>query len=114
MRRELNRIEKTTITGVPTAVRESLEKSVSFLKEGKARLEKTIREHIDQHPELLFDKIGQARPGLKLDLGQEDLEVFLNQPVEDGFFGTPPLVVDAFSGRRRLISQIQGCIAVSS
>ena len=50
MRRELNRIEKATITGVPTAVRESLEKSVSFLKEEKVRLEKTIREHIDQHP----------------------------------------------------------------
>ena len=56
MRRELNRIEKTTITGVPTAVRGSLEKSVSFLKEEKARLEKTIREHIDQHPTLKQDR----------------------------------------------------------
>ena len=56
MRRELNRIEKTTITGVPTAVRESLEKSVSFLKEQKGRLEKTIREHIDKHPTLKQDR----------------------------------------------------------
>ncbi|MGH8609996.1 MAG: hypothetical protein ACREX9_22080 [Gammaproteobacteria bacterium] len=29
--------------------------------------------------ELLFDKLWLARPGLKLDLGQEGLEVFLYQ-----------------------------------
>ena len=56
MRRELNRIEKTTITDVPTAVRESLEKSVSFLKVEQVRLEKTIREHIDQHLTLKQDR----------------------------------------------------------
>ncbi len=32
--------------------------------------------------ELLFDKLWQARPGLKLDLGKESLEVFLYQLVE--------------------------------
>ena len=46
--------------------------------------------------ELLFAKIGQPRPGLKLDLSQKRLKVFLNQLVEDGFFGTPPLVVNGF------------------
>ncbi|MGH8651895.1 MAG: hypothetical protein ACREYE_06790 [Gammaproteobacteria bacterium] len=69
--------------------------------------------HIPERPfdrlrtgvELRFDKIRQPRPSLKLDLGQEDFEVFLDQLVEDGFFGTPPLVVDAFSRRRKL-----GCL----
>ena len=41
--------------------------------------------------ELLFDKLWQARAGLKLDVGQEGLEVFLYQLVEGGVFGTPPL-----------------------
>lgn len=45
--------------------------------------------------EFVFDKLGQSRPGLTLDLGQEGLEVFLYQLVEGGVFGTPPLVVDA-------------------
>jgi|GEM_PF-1943680 len=58
--------------------------------------------HCREGIELLFDKLGQARPGLKLDLGQKGLKVFLNQLVKDGFFGAPPLVVDAFSGRRWL------------
>jgi len=52
--------------------------------------------------EFLFDKIGQSRPGLKLDLGQEGLEVFLYQLVERGFFGTPPFVVVAPSRGRGL------------
>ncbi len=52
--------------------------------------------------EFRFDKLGQARPGLKLDLGQKGLEMFLDHLVEDGFFGAPPLVVDAFPRRRKL------------
>ena len=52
--------------------------------------------------EFRFDKLGQARPGLKLDLGQKGLEMFLDHLVEDGVFGTPPLVVDAPSSGRRL------------
>ncbi len=41
-------------------------------------------------------KSGNPAPGLKLDLSQKRLKVFLNQLVEDGFFGTPPLVVNGF------------------
>ncbi|MGH8583757.1 MAG: hypothetical protein ACREWG_13450 [Gammaproteobacteria bacterium] len=52
--------------------------------------------------ELFFDKLGQARLRLKLDLGQEGLEVFLYELVEGRLFGTPPLVVDAPSRQRRL------------
>ena len=45
--------------------------------------------------EFVFDELEQVRPGLKLDLGQEGLEVSLYHLVEDGVFGTPPLVVCA-------------------
>jgi hypothetical protein len=51
---------------------------------------------------LLFDKLGQARPGLRLDLSQKGLKVFLDQLVERCLFGTPPLVVYAPSRRHRL------------
>ena len=50
IRREHNRLEKSTLTHSPTIVRESLEKSLRFLEEEKTRLEATIREHIEQHP----------------------------------------------------------------
>jgi len=52
----------------------------------------------------LLDELGQARPGLQLDLDldQEGLEVFLNQLIEDGVFGTPAFVMYALSRRRRL------------
>ncbi len=58
--------------------------------------------------ELGFDKLGQARPGLKLDLSQEGFEVFLDHLVEDSVFGTPPLVVDAPSILRALIPAFAG------
>ena len=45
--------------------------------------------------ELLFDELGQTCPGLPLDLGQEGLDVFLNQLIKDGVFGTPTFVVYA-------------------
>ncbi|MGH8489338.1 MAG: hypothetical protein ACREXS_10880 [Gammaproteobacteria bacterium] len=48
---------------------------------------------LEKGVELLFDKLGQSRPGLQLDLGQEGLEVFSYQLVEDGVFGTPAFVV---------------------
>ena len=56
IRREQNRLEKSTLTRSPTIVRESLEKSLRFLEEEKTRLEATIREHIEQHPMLKRDR----------------------------------------------------------
>lgn len=56
IRREQNRLEKSTLTHSPTIVRESLEKSLRFLEEEKTRLEATIREHIEQHPMLRRDR----------------------------------------------------------
>jgi hypothetical protein len=53
-----------------------------------------------------FDEFGQARPGLGLDLGEEGLDMFLYQLIEDGFFRPPPLIVCAVArlcgGRCRL------------
>jgi hypothetical protein len=71
---------------------------------GAAQAQKTMGQYaaFEKSIKLLFDEIGQARPSLKLDLGQEGLEMFLYQPVEGGLFGTPPLVVYAPSCRRRL------------
>ncbi|MDQ3773243.1 MAG: hypothetical protein M3461_02120 [Pseudomonadota bacterium] len=70
----------------------------------------------------LFDKIGQARPGLKLDLGQgsqaqgraclarrgRKVSCSCTRLVEGGVFGTPPLVVDAPSSLAALISAFAG------
>jgi hypothetical protein len=62
--------------------------------------------------ELVFDEIGQTRPGLSLDLREKGLDVFLYQLVQRCFFGTPPLVVYAFCNRRgldRLVHELLYC-----
>jgi len=52
--------------------------------------------------ELRLDKLWQGRSSLGLDLGQEGVEVLLDQLVEDGVFRTPPCVMDALCRLRRL------------
>lgn len=52
--------------------------------------------------ELSFDKLRQGGPTLGFDLRQETVDVFLDQPIPGGFFGTPPLLVDWGSRRRAL------------
>ncbi len=42
--------------------------------------------------ELVFDKRRQARSCLGFDLRQKSLELFLDQLIQDRFFGAPPLV----------------------
>ncbi|MGH8647634.1 MAG: hypothetical protein ACREX4_25495 [Gammaproteobacteria bacterium] len=81
--------------------------SFSWAQSAQRRRERAVGEDaaLKKGLELGFDKLGQACPGLGFDLGQESFEVFLYQLAEDGFFGTPPLVVDAFSRRRKL-----GCL----
>jgi len=60
---------------------------------GTPQAQKTVCEDttLKKGIEFLSDEIGQARPALKLDLGQKGLEVVLYQLVEGGVFGTPPL-----------------------
>jgi hypothetical protein len=54
--------------------------------------------------ELGFDKVRQGAATLGFDLRQEGFEVFLNQLIEDGFFGAPPLVM-AWMGCRRALER---------
>ncbi len=51
---------------------------------GAVQAQKTMGQYaaFEKRIELLLDKIGQPRPGLKLDLGHKGL-VFLNQLVEE-------------------------------
>ena len=69
---------------------------------GAAQAQKTMGQYaaFEKRIELLFAKIGQPRPRSQARLEPKGLKVFLNQLVEDGFFGTPPLVVNGFSRRR--------------
>ena len=58
--------------------------------------------------ELLFDKLRQAAATLGFDLRQEGFEVLLNQLIEDGFFGTPPLIMARMCCRRALERWLHG------
>lgn len=54
--REANRLEKAQVTATPQAVLDSLHKSLAFLKEEKAALNKRIDDHIEGHPQLKHDR----------------------------------------------------------
>lgn len=56
LRREENRLEKAQVGQAPAPVRDSLEKSLAFLQQQKAELERLIDDHIDRHPELKEDQ----------------------------------------------------------
>jgi hypothetical protein len=43
---------------------------------------------------LAFDELGQRRAGLRLDLGQEGVEVLLDELIQRRVFGAPTFVVD--------------------
>lgn len=65
MQREENRLEKALAAKSPSAVSESIERSIGFLKEERARLEGEIKEHIDNHPHLKKDKeLLESIPGI--------------------------------------------------
>ena len=54
---------------------------------------------LEKGVELVFDEPGQRRAGPRLDLGQEGVEVLLDQLIQRGVFGAPTFVVDR--GRHR-------------
>jgi transposase len=56
MRRELNRREKATISGVSGLVRKSLDAHLAVLEKEIARLQQAIDDHIDRHPDLKADR----------------------------------------------------------
>ena len=55
-RREANRLEKAQVSLTPKLVLDSLHKSLSFLEEQKAALQKRIDDHIEGHPQLKQDR----------------------------------------------------------
>ena len=55
LRRELNRQEKNSVIETHALIVQSLVKSIAFLETELERLQKTIDEHIDKHPELKRD-----------------------------------------------------------
>jgi hypothetical protein len=69
-----------------------------------AQAEKPVRQNAagEEGIELGFDKLRQTASTLRFDLRQEAFEVVLNQPIEGGFFGTAPLVMDWVYSRRAL------------
>jgi transposase len=56
VRRELNRQEKATVSGVPDLVQKSLDAHLAVLKQEIARLQTAIDDHIDRHPSLKADQ----------------------------------------------------------
>ncbi len=81
------------------------ENATSFLMGtlGAAQSEKPVGEDaaFEKGIELVFDKRRQARSCLDFDLRQESLELFLDQLIQDSFFGAPPLVVNWVSSWRQ-------------
>lgn len=63
--RERNRWEKAQITQVSEVVLQSIHTLLAELKKEQDRLEKLIRQHIDQHPDLLRDRrLLESIPGI--------------------------------------------------
>lgn len=63
--RERNRLEKAQITQVSEVVLQSIHTLLTELKKEQDRLEKCIRQHIDQHPGLLRDRrLLESIPGI--------------------------------------------------
>lgn len=56
VRRELNRQEKATVSGVPKLVQQSLDAHLAVLKKEIVRLQTAIDDHIDRHPGLKADR----------------------------------------------------------
>ena len=55
LRRELNRQEKSGVIETHTQITDSLAKSIAFLEAELKRLQKTVDEHLDRHPDLKRD-----------------------------------------------------------
>ena len=56
LQRENNRLEKLQASLASSTVIDSLDRSIAFLKEEKARLEKQVQDHINRYPRLREDK----------------------------------------------------------
>jgi len=97
LRRELNRLEKAQIGKAPEQVMTSLTNSLSFLEEQKARLQKEIDDHLDQHPKLKEERqLLLTIPGIGEKLSMLFLALFnnrnfVNAPQVAAFLGLIPV-----------------------
>jgi transposase len=56
LRRERNRLEKADATDTPEPIRQSITESTDFLEQQLAKLQQTIDQHINRHPNLKQDR----------------------------------------------------------
>ena len=75
---------------------------------GAAQPQKSMGEDaaLQKLVELVLDESGQRGAGLRLDLREEGLEVFLDQLVSRRLFGAAALVVDSVRGRLVLMPRV--------
>lgn len=79
LQRERNRLEKADATETPALIRDSLERSIAFLKQQLARLQQDIDTHIDRHPDLRADyDLLLGIPAVGPKVGQQLLAVMHN------------------------------------
>src|SRR5690606_3729046 len=65
LRRELNRKQQADLNGQPEPVRQSMELSISHLREDCERLKRAIEDHFDQHPNLRQQReLLRSTPGI--------------------------------------------------
>lgn len=97
IRRELNRQEKAEIGKAPEVVITSLDNSLTFLNEQKARLSKEIDDHLDRHPKLKEERdLLQSIPGVGDKLAIQFLALFNSKkfsraPEVAAFLGLIPI-----------------------
>ncbi len=97
IRRELNRLEKAEIGRAPAEVMTSLDNSLSFLNEEKARLHKEIDDHLSRHPKLKEERdLLLSIPGVGEKLAIQFLALFNSKkfssaPEVAAFLGLIPI-----------------------
>lgn len=65
IRREDNRLEKARYSDLAPQVTESIEQTLAFLRAERQRIEQSIDDHIDRHPQLKHDReLLQSVPGV--------------------------------------------------
>ena len=71
---------------------------------GTAQAQKSMRQiaTLKKCSKFIFDKVGQARSGFRLNLYKESLNMFLYQLIQNGLFWSPSFIVDTVPSRRML------------
>jgi transposase len=106
IQRELNRLEKATITQASEQVIHSIKTVLEQLEHEKQRLEKVIDQHIDDHPDLKRDrKLLDSIPGVGPVIARQMLAVIRSRRFESAgqcaaFLGLVPIYEESGSSVR--------------